>query len=144
MGSLLHFPLGRCLKTHHIYLFCFQLPPASCKGQTQGKLNNRPVIHPPGNALNLAFIALLCVVINYIIARQLLMHDVSPYLGPDFPQGRSPVRLDHGGVSWPTAWHTGGAEFRARGSLTSHLDLRPSFPHSSLLSSCSARHCSEC
>lgn len=140
---------------------CLQRPPASCKNQIQGKPNkgsepissllqgwpqpgreglSRPEWHRPAiHTLNLAFTASLYLVIHYIIARPLLLCCVSPYIRPDIrpppPRaGTSSVWLMVG-VSWHSARHTVGAEFRAPCSLTSYPYSRHAFTHRYLLSS---------
>ena len=76
---------------------------------------------PPGNALNLAFMALLCLVINYIIAESVIIVLCFPSLGLESHQGKNFVCLVHGRASWHSAWYTTGAYCRAPCFLRSSL-----------------------
>lgn len=72
-------------------------------------LTEQAVRQSPGDALTLAFIGLLCLVINDSIAGQLLLSCVSRCLEPESPQGGNCVSLVHDQDSWQGAWYTVGA-----------------------------------
>lgn len=77
---------------------------------------------PPGNALNLAFMALLCLVINYIIAESvIIVLCVFPAWGLNPTKAGTLSVWFIGRASWHSAWYTTGAYCRAPCFLRSSL-----------------------
>lgn len=62
----------------------------------------------PGSALN-AFMTLLCLVINYIIAGAVVIALCVSVRGMNRPQGRNCVCLVYGQAFWHSTWYTVGA-----------------------------------